>query len=314
MPFNPDEFLNSGPKPEFDPDAFLSAGAPEESPEMGLVESMTRGALDYGAPIAGMVAGGVLGSPGNVPGAVAGAGLGLAAGKELAGLGKHYIFGDDLPSTKPADQALRVAENVAEGSAGHMAGPVTGAVLSKGASALKSGVSPVTDRVMGFIKELATKRKIAAPTPEVLKESAPAVEGYVGNAIPVPEAPIAPPAPTPFTAGGLVAKGLDKMQSVGESMNAGFSGSVPGRIARHAIPGSQKLADVLQTTPEVVRGGAQMTLKTIEALGPRLGKYQGILRSAAERGGSAIATTSFLLQQQDPEFQKLMGDLREEGE
>lgn len=89
-------------------------------------------ALELGSPVAGAIAGGLAGTGLGPMGTAGGAALGYAGGKELSDLGKHYLFGEELPSNTPKDQAIRVASNLAEAGAMELAGPV----LAKGAGAL----------------------------------------------------------------------------------------------------------------------------------------------------------------------------------
>lgn len=264
----------------------------ETPEEMGVLESMGRGALDYGAPVAGMLAGGFVGSGLGPAGTAGGAGLGYAAGQEAGALGKHYLFGDELPSTDPYDQATRVAGNVVEGAAGQLAGPAAGAVLSKAGGLMRKATRPITSKVMSVIKDLAGKRAAPVVPPE---------PNFLLGAVPRAEATVAAP--------GMASQLLDKAKSAGTSMNQGFSGSAYGKVARHLIPGAQKAADILETAPGMIQGTASLTVDTVEALAPKFGRFAGQLKEAASRSASALATTDFLLQQQEPEYQKMKKDL-----
>jgi hypothetical protein len=109
----------------------------------------------------------------------------------------------------------------------------------------------------------------------------------------------------PAGGGGLANKALDVSAQVGEKVNRVLSNSMTGRMARHVVPGAQKLADTAEMIPKVTRGAAGLTAAALEDLGPKLGKFEPILKSAAERGGSALGTADFILQQTEPEYQKI---------
>jgi hypothetical protein len=111
-----------------DSDLEQMAGTQSAPPEeMGMAESLTRGALDYAAPIAGALGGGLLGSGLGPVGAAAGGATGYAAGKELGRLGKHYLLGDEMPAETLPESAQRVGGNFAEGAAAEVVGPLVGA-------------------------------------------------------------------------------------------------------------------------------------------------------------------------------------------
>lgn len=136
-----------------DNDLLALSSAPKANPPMGWGEYIGRGVTDA-LPVAGMATGGLLGSAvAPVAGSVGGAGLGYAAGSEARGLLNHYVFGDKLPSTKPADQAERVAGNAIEGAAGEMGGQA----LVKGAGLLAQGAGKINDATSGAAGKYAKK-------------------------------------------------------------------------------------------------------------------------------------------------------------
>lgn len=55
-------------------------------------------------------------------------------------------------------------------------------------------------------------------------------------------------------------------------------------------------------------------LRGLGSMGEKLGKYGKVLESAAQRGGNSLAVTHHLLQSQDPEYQKMINDLEEQGQ
>jgi hypothetical protein len=59
----------------------------------------------------------------------------------------------------------------------------------------------------------------------------------------------------------------------------------------------------------------KLTLQEIsQNLAPRLGKYAKPLIDAANRGGTSLTTTHFLMQQNDPTYRKLIQDMEKENE
>ena len=104
--------------------AKIEAG-PVAPPEESLLHQFGRAAIES-IPVVGAVLGGIGGTAAGPVGTVGGAGLGYAAGKEIEGLAKHYLYDEAAPSTAPIDQLGRVAGNVAEGAAGEMGGQILG--------------------------------------------------------------------------------------------------------------------------------------------------------------------------------------------
>lgn len=72
-----------------------------------------------------------------------------------------------------------------------------------------------------------------------------------------------------------------------------------------AIP--QGISDVAQVASKGQKGLAWM----LDNAPQRLGKFLPVLKSAAARGTDALATTSFILQQTEPEFQQIVKDQNE---
>lgn len=90
-----------------------------------------------------------------------------------------------------------------------------------------------------------------------------------------------------------------------------ITGSLSRRGARHLIPGVesvQKVADVAEFGPRV----AQKTTEWILDHAPqKLGRFAPILKKASEAGAQSLATTEFILGQKEPEYQKIMKDMRD---
>ncbi len=242
------------------------------APAESFAQSATRAALDYGAPVIGAVGGGILGSSLGPAGTAGGAGLGYAAGKEVAGLGKHYLLGDQAPSTEPLDVAGRVAGNAAEGAAAELAGPLVGSIGAKVAPVLKSAAesfatSSIPSKVAkytnatGLIKDTASKI-FEGVTPNLSPRSKQVADFITGAA----------------------------------GRKFAYSNPVTG------IP--QAVSDAAQG----VKASQSAVAKLLDAAPHKLGKYAPVLKAAAERGGQALATTNFLLQSRDPEYQKIVTD------
>ncbi len=68
------------------------------------------------------------------------------------------------------------------------------------------------------------------------------------------------------------------------------------RLASAGARGADKIADILQASPE------------------SFGKFSGVLQSAAQRGPMGLASTHFLLQQLDPDYRETVNGLFDEGE
>lgn len=84
-----------------------------------------------------------------------------------------------------------------------------------------------------------------------------------------------------------------------------FISGLAGRKAAYAIPGSNFAQGVSDTARgvEVAQKGLVWVLDNAPQ---KLGKYAGVLKKAAQAGPAAMATTNFLLQQSDPEYQRVL--------
>lgn len=122
---------------------------PKEEP---MLRQLGRAAIES-LPIVGSLVGGVAAGAGTLgTGAVVGGGLGYAAGKELEGLAKQYLLGEEAQSVKPLDQVSRVAGNVAEGLTAEMGGQILGKGIEVAAPYVKKAVSK-TGEVLGTAAE-----------------------------------------------------------------------------------------------------------------------------------------------------------------
>lgn len=81
------------------------------------------------------------------------------------------------------------------------------------------------------------------------------------------------------------------------------AGKIATRVAGNFVPGAQYVQKVSDAAA-VVQKGAAIAVDTIDKIAPMLGKYGPVLQQAAQRGSSSLATTNFLLQQTDPEYQE----------
>jgi hypothetical protein len=91
-------------------------------------------------------------------------------------------------------------------------------------------------------------------------------------------------------AGGAAAGGTGGMMGAGAGMIAGKLADVYG--PGYTAAGAQWLMDLLKKSPQ------------------SLGKYAGQLSQAAQRGGQALAVQHYVLQQQDPDYQKRIQELQ----
>lgn len=192
----------------------------------------------------------------------------------------------------PFDNGIIASSSIGGGIAANLAG-----------NAIKGAARPITSRaskVMEHIRQLGGKKPF---TPPPLPVAAP---NPMLGAVPTP-APVAPPE---VPVSGLV-KAVDAIGSAGKKASDFFSGSIKGRVVRRILPGSQTGADLMQSAPEVIKGGAAITTKTIDAVAPQLGKFGPLLQEAAKRGGSALGSMDFILQQKDPEYQELRKNLEQ---
>lgn len=144
---------------DFLTDEQMAAHEAPSGSEMGTLESLGRGALDYAAPMVGAVGGGILGSGLGPVGAAGGGALGYAAGKEVGRLGSHYLFGDALPDETIPESAQRVAGNLAEGTTAELAGPI----IAKGIGSATAAIPGRLRTMAEYIAEKAAAVKNPKP-------------------------------------------------------------------------------------------------------------------------------------------------------
>lgn len=85
---------------------------------------------------------------------------------------------------------------------------------------------------------------------------------------------------------------------------ADFASGAAARAATYKTP----LAPIqaISDSARLVQGGQKGVAWMLDNAPQKLGKFAAPLKAAADRGGTALATTSFLLSQSDPEFQEIM--------
>lgn len=89
-----------------------------------------------------------------------------------------------------------------------------------------------------------------------------------------------------------------------------FSGGI-GRSAAYSNPFTAA-PQAISDSARVVKGAQGIVAKMLDSSPEKLGKFATVLKSAAEKGPSALATTEFILSKTDPAYQKLMKEAREQ--
>lgn len=110
----------------------------------------------------------------------------------------------------------------------------------------------------------------------------------------------------------VVAKILDRTSQLASKYGSD-AGSFAGQSAGVAatVPFVMKQGELL--SPKSEAKGAMVTADNLPNISHKLGRYAPLLEKAAQRGGqSAVATTHFLLSQDDPQYQKLMKDIQDQ--
>ena len=108
--------------------------------------------------------------------------------------------------------------------------------------------------------------------------------------------------------GSTAAVATDSAAKIFES--AGPSASAVARAAAFAVGGGIKSA--AQSVGDAVIEQAQPMIRKVLDASPELfGTYAPVLKQAAEKGNQSLAVTDFLLQQKDPEYQRLKKNLSE---
>lgn len=90
-----------------------------------------------------------------------------------------------------------------------------------------------------------------------------------------------------------------------------FIGSVGGRKAAYSNPISG-VPQAVSDASKVVQGAQKGAAWLLDNAPDKLGKFASVLSKAKAQGGTALATTEFLLSQKDPEYQEVM-KLQREG-
>lgn len=75
------------------------------------------------------------------------------------------------------------------------------------------------------------------------------------------------------------------------------------------VAGSRAAGNIAKAVPGLAQKGAIMSVENLPKLMPHLGKFGPTLQKAAERGGTSLAATHFVLQQQNPEYQSLIREV-----
>lgn len=251
-------------------------------PEMGWGESIGRG-VTGSLPGIGLVGGGMIGGTTAGPlGAIGGGGLGYAGGKELEGLSNHYLFGDELPSTDLGDQALRVANNTAEGANYEMGGQILGA-------ATKAIAEPVVDKVGSLVRTGA--QNLVDKAPEM-----------VGNGIRKAGENVRIPFLSEKATGAIANRVAEPAQNFVKSALERFTG--------RATEGAGEAVASTASNPEFWTGGVtRQAQEPAQVLSKVSGsQFEAPIKSALQRGDDAYRSIVFLLGQQFPEFRKMMMD------
>jgi hypothetical protein len=196
---------------------------------------------------------------------------------------------DAITETGDSNIPLSLSEQIKRGfrkKAGNWMDPEAGAAAKKA--------------YLGYMDE--TERAANAANPELgqlfkndketFKLLAPIKEAAEKRAATLNQSPI----------GGL----LDTTAGIGGALIAGPAGGlgsaaasaaarrfIAPRISSSAAVGMDKIGDLLKVSPET------------------FGKFGNVLQSAAQRGSQALGATHFLLQQQNPEYQQLMKNIRD---
>jgi hypothetical protein len=171
------------------------------------------------------------------------------------------------------------ADNAADVTVDGLKGGAVGAAAA-GAGAL---LKPLGSAIKTGLEEVATNptvSKIAAANP-----SARVLDAVAGKV-------------------GLGAEDLPGGNSV--------AAAIAKRAAGHFVPGV-KWAQGASDAAAAAQKGAQVSLDTINALAPKLGRFGPVLEAAAQRGASSFATTQYMLSQQYPEYRDLLDKAKGEG-
>lgn len=159
-------------------------------------------------------------------------------------------------------------------------------VTPAGATGLGATAASIGKRALGAVESFATSpipEKIAAATDVVGK-----AKGFASKVI----------------------GGLSEHLSPAAQRTANVMTEIAGRKAAYSNP-LTAIPQAVSDTARVAKGAQKGVAWILDNAPQKLGKFAQPLRAAADRGGSALATTSFLLQQSDPEFQEAMKAINE---
>jgi hypothetical protein len=311
--FNPDEYLSAAPATAgFNADEYLGA-TPEVSgaPAPGIIESTARGGTQ------GLTAG-FADEASGLLGAVGEKAMHLFAD----GLGDKS-FGDTYREYRDAyrsgDKAAEQANPNAFGGS-QVAGTLAGSALVPGASAAKLGLAGAAsglghseaDTALGMAKDTAMGGAIGYGGGKALN-------GLAGAAAkrfsPTALEEIAT-SPIPSNISGLAKNASRRASKIFDSVVpkplqeavGGVADIVSGSVGQY-LP---KATTIAKGADKIARGTQSALAWALDKHPEKLGKFAPRLQQAAQRGASALATTSFLLQQKDPEFQQMLKDANEE--
>ncbi len=274
----------------------------DEQPQPSLLNRLGHAATST-LPGLGMIGAAALATPESFGAATIPAGaLGYAGGKEAQDFINNRFLGDEAASTKPMDQVQRVGSNLISGATQTMAGQALSAVPPMLGKAADSAIEEVaTNPYMGE-KAIEPMTKVINKVGH-LAAGGSAIHGMMhGN---VGEAVIGP----------LVSEGTSMLAD---------------KIAPMAAGGLEKISQMLMQTPkfaEIAKVSPQTFTALVQSISEKMqgnekkfdqnaliqkvqgSKYSQVLQSAAQRGGHSLGAANFVLQNNDPEYRKLiLGD------
>jgi hypothetical protein len=298
-------------------DGFTPASAPSSSsgPQLASIAPMPDaggGFLETAGDTArGAAQGATLGFSDELVGAV-GAGADALRKMSLSNLVSDYVARRD--AERKANAEAKKRSPIAYG-AGQFGGSAATALVPGGAAAKLIGMGAAEG--LGSSEADLTKGEVVNAALDTGKGAS---TGFVASRLPGVKRGLEEVATNPQIAkvaavnpGGRVADAV--MKRLGLSLEevpgmGGAVGNLAKRAAGHWVPGAhwaQKASDAAA----VVQKGATIAVETIDKIAPKLGKYGPMLLEAASRGGSSLATTNFLLQQTDPEYQEIVKNLND---
>ena len=245
----------------------------------------------------------------------------ILAQKNTEGAREAYVSGRD--SERASNRRARERSPVAYGG-GQLAGAGATSLATGGGAAALTGAgaaeglgSSDADLLEGDVLEAGKDAVLGGAAGLAAAGAGKAIGSVAGRGKPAARA-LDPYLPAhEQVEPGMVRKGAELVGRAGEKVgdffnNAGdltksaFSLVTAGKS--NAIQGAARVAEKI---PDIVEKGATISLETIERLAPQLGRFGSVLMQAAQRGGNALATTNFLLQQTEPEYQEALKKLNE---